>query len=581
MAYLPPWENIIETKKCRLSGQKFFITDKDLEFYDKISPVFGGKKYSIPSPTLCPDERQKRRLSFRNERKLYKRKCDKTGTEIISIYSPEKPCVVYEQKAWWNDNWSPMDYGRNFDFGKGFFEQFKELQIVTPKMNLHLGVNLENSSYMNHGWNNKNCYLCFNTNYCEDAYYNTAIWNCKNLIDCLKTYESELCYYCIDCYECYNTMYSQDCSNCRDSFFLKNCIGCDSCFMCTNQVRSQYKIYNKQYSKSDYKKTIENLFSKTHISTLMDDFQKLKSQSFEISSKNIATENVVWNYLKNSQDCFACFDLFDGQWLRYCDSLMKANDCTDMSYFGTGASNDYECSSSGYNFSRNAFCANSWENISDCYYSTHCINSVSSVFGCSSLKNAHHCILNTAYSVQEYETLCGKIIDHMRSTHEWLEFFPHELSPFGYNETVADEYFPMTESDVRVKGWNWYDGENKNMYIWTHYVPLPISLYDERVVWYDTAKKNIDEVLAWIIECEITKKPFKIIKQELVFYIENSIPIPTKHPDQRHKERMDLRNPRKLCERTCAECQKEIITTYTPDKTEKVICEECYRKLVY
>lgn len=65
---LPPGEQIIETKKCRLSGRDFFVTDKDLEFYDKISPVFGGKKYAIPSPKLCPDERMRRRLSWRNDR---------------------------------------------------------------------------------------------------------------------------------------------------------------------------------------------------------------------------------------------------------------------------------------------------------------------------------------------------------------------------------------------------------------------------------------------------------------------------------------------------------------------------------
>jgi hypothetical protein len=100
-------------------------------------------------------------------------------------------------------------------------------------------------------------------------------------------------------------------------------------------------------------------------------------------------------------------------------------------------------------------------------------------------------------------------------------------------------------------------------------------------VWYEVAQKNIDAVLSGTIVCEVTGKPFKIIRQELAFYIENSLPIPTKHPDQRHKERMDLRNPRTLYERTCAECQKDMITTYAPDRPEKVVCEECYRKMVY
>ncbi|MBU0627024.1 hypothetical protein KKG31_00015 [Patescibacteria group bacterium] len=49
-----------------------------MEFYSKVSPIIAGKKYLIPAPTLCPDCRQQRRISFRNERSLYKRKCDLT-----------------------------------------------------------------------------------------------------------------------------------------------------------------------------------------------------------------------------------------------------------------------------------------------------------------------------------------------------------------------------------------------------------------------------------------------------------------------------------------------------------------------
>ncbi|MCB9806324.1 hypothetical protein H6768_00150 [Candidatus Peribacteria bacterium] len=129
---IPPGEKIIETKKCRLSGKEFFVTDKDIEFYDKVSPIFGGKKCAIPSPTLCSEERLKRRLGFRNERKLYKRKCDLTGKEIISIYSQDKPYSVYEQKAWWSDDWSPLDYGLNFDIERKFFDQMRDLMLTTP-----------------------------------------------------------------------------------------------------------------------------------------------------------------------------------------------------------------------------------------------------------------------------------------------------------------------------------------------------------------------------------------------------------------------------------------------------------------
>ena len=78
----------------------------------------------------------------------------------------------------------------------------------------------------------------------------------------------------------------------------------------------------------------------------------------------------------------------------------------------------------------------------------------------------------------------------------------------------------MTESEVRAKGWNWHT-EDAKVFTGSAYLPLLITEYDERLVGFETAQKNIDAVLAGVIVCEVTKKPFKIIKQELAFYIEN------------------------------------------------------------
>jgi hypothetical protein len=103
-------EKIIQNKQCNQCKSNFEITDKDLEFYEKVSPIFNGEKFNIPTPTLCPDCRQQRRLSFRNERKLYKRKCDATGENIISMYSLDKNLKVYHQDFWWSDKWDVMDY---------------------------------------------------------------------------------------------------------------------------------------------------------------------------------------------------------------------------------------------------------------------------------------------------------------------------------------------------------------------------------------------------------------------------------------------------------------------------------------
>ena len=64
----------MQNKKCKNCDKEFSITDGDIAYYNEIK---------VPAPTFCPDCRQQRRLVWRNERNLYKRKCSATGAEII------------------------------------------------------------------------------------------------------------------------------------------------------------------------------------------------------------------------------------------------------------------------------------------------------------------------------------------------------------------------------------------------------------------------------------------------------------------------------------------------------------------
>jgi len=88
-------------------------------------------------------------MTWRNERKIYKRKCDFSEKDIISIYSSDKFYKVYDQEIWWSDKWDALDYGRDFDFSKSFFEQFGELMKEVPRMSI-FGKNNENNFYTNH-----------------------------------------------------------------------------------------------------------------------------------------------------------------------------------------------------------------------------------------------------------------------------------------------------------------------------------------------------------------------------------------------------------------------------------------------
>src|SRR3990172_12231617 len=98
-------------KHCSISGQEFEVSDEDLKFYEAISPVFNGKNYLIPAPTLCPEERRRRRMAIRNERTYYKRNCDLCKKSFIGAYSPDKPFKVFCSGCWWGDGWDASDYG--------------------------------------------------------------------------------------------------------------------------------------------------------------------------------------------------------------------------------------------------------------------------------------------------------------------------------------------------------------------------------------------------------------------------------------------------------------------------------------
>jgi len=244
----------------------FDITDKDIAFYDKISPVFsspigggkdgGKKKYQIPTPTLCPDCRQQRRLAFRNERSLYKRKCDKTGKNIVSTYSPDKPYKVYDQKERWSDSRNPLEYGKDFDFSRSFLQQFDELYKKVPKSSIIIDDQSENSDYSPYLLAGKNCYLCISGTDLEDCYYCFFTKYSNNCIDCNTSSNCESCYECLDCIDCYMLFYAQNSQNCRHSYFVYDCQNCEFCFGCVGLRNKRYYIYNEACTKGEYEKFI-------------------------------------------------------------------------------------------------------------------------------------------------------------------------------------------------------------------------------------------------------------------------------------------------------------------------------------
>lgn len=133
-------------------------------------------------------------------------------------------------------------------------------------------------------------------------------------------------------------------------------------------------------------------------------------------------------------------------------------------------------------------------------------------------------------------------------------------------------YYPLKKEEVEGRGLIW-DGYEPPQPV----VAQKISAQDLM----DNINDLSDDILNVAIECEISHKLFKITPQEFRFYRQQKIPLPRRHPDQRHLDRFSQRNPRKLWRRQCSKCKKEIWTTYSPERSEIVYCESCYMQAMY
>lgn len=538
-------------KTCSQCGTSFEWTAEDAAFLEKLTPTIAGRRFAIPEPTLCAPCRRIRRYCFRNDRHLYKRKCSKTGWDIISINSPDKPFPVYAIDVWWSDAYDPLEYGRDFDFSRPFFEQFNELSKVCPRPASTV-VNSENCDYTAFTLQSRNCFLTSRLMGSEDIYYSYLAINSRSCIDCYDINQCELCYECIDCGNSYNCVYTERSKGCHDLAFCADMSGSSDCFGCVGLVQKQYYFFNERLEKDEYKKRVAEYLDGSPAS-----YERAKAAFREFQKKcpvralNVFnSENVIGSYVFGSRNVHHSFDIVDSEDIRYSTQSETCKDLMDND-FCTRAEVGYEVLSNGMNrsvyFSYAAIGSNS-----DIYYSMAVYNGNQNLFGCGWMKKNSYCILNKQYTKEEYEVLVPRIIEHMQKTGEWGQFFPITLANVGYNESCAMLLRPLTKEAALAQGYKWHDMEET----------APVQAEGENV-----------------LKCIRTGRVFRLIPQELEFYKKLGLPRPTVHPDVRHEDRLALRNPYMLHETACRRCGKQ---TWTDQSEEKIIyCLECYLREVY
>ncbi|MBI3335493.1 MAG: hypothetical protein HY001_03265 [Candidatus Portnoybacteria bacterium] len=532
-----------EEKKCQNCKNQFMIEPADFAFYEKMQ---------VPPPTFCPECRLQRRTMFRNERVLYGRKCDSCGKDIITVFAPDKPYRAYCSPCWWSDKWDGTEFGQEYDPSQNFFKQLLELSKKVPYMNLVIDYpTMVNAVYVNHVGHLKNCYLCFDSDFSEDAYYSTIMYNCKDSMDLLVADRLELCYGDVNCRRSFKTFFSEDSSDCHEVYFSKNCSGCNNCFGCVNLKNKSYWIFNKPYQKEEYAKKLKEfrLDSFKEVERLKEEihnFWKTQPHKFFHGRRNT---NVSGDYIEESKNAYFVYQVYGAENVKFCQRIMlkPAKDSYDYFEWGNNASRIYEGITVGEGADMVKFSFACWKgNTTEVEYSMY-LFSTAYMFGCVSLKNKKYCILNRQYSKEEFIKLREKIIQDMNANPyidgkgrvwKYGEFFPYDLSLFDYNESTAIQYFPLTKEQALEKGFRWYDAKQSEYPVTLKSNNIPDSIHDIH-----------DTILQDVIDCMTCEWPFRIIKQELLFLRKLGFPIPRKCPNCRHQERMNRMNPPRLWHR--------------------------------
>lgn len=573
---------------CQQCKKEFEIISKDGEFLELLK---------VPDPTFCPQCRLIRRLVFRNDRSLYKRKCDSCKKESIMQYPADSPFTVYCKSCWYSDSWDGTQYGREYDFSKPFFVQIRELMLAVPRLGLiHQNENI-NSEYTNRIADSKNCYLVFSSTAPEDCRYSAWANYSKNCQDCYATIKSERCFDCIDSTNSYRLAFSSECINCRDSWFLHNCQNVNNSFGCVNLRNKQYCFFNEQLTKEEYERKLAelDLGSAQAVQRVREKFETFKKQFIVPALVTRRSISSTGNWLEDCKDATGSFNCQNNEHIRHCFSVYTGKDIMDHSHWSGGSERTYECSSVGFGCSNVHFAFECWTQLMDSEYTMNCLKS-KNLFGCSGVRNKQYCILNKEYSKEEFEVLLPKIKKHMDEmpyidlagrVFKYGEFFPYEISAFAYNEALVHEFFPITKEEASAMHLPWRDTKEKS-----YQITIPSHAVPDRI------SEVTDKILQDIIGCahagDCTHQcttAFRLIPEELQMYKQDNLPLPTVCSNCRHFERLAKRNPMKLWSRTCqcdkthphhsnSVCSNTFETSYAPDRPEKVYCIECYQQEV-
>lgn len=501
---------------CKISGEKFMVSEHEIELRKK----FG---FGESLPAISPRERFKQLGAFWPMWALHKRECDKTGKTIISIFDKDCKYPVWHRDEWVAHSDPPS---RDFDFERPFFEQAYELFTASPIPHNFQSNNI-NCEYTDDWYHSKNCYLCHSGQSNESCRY---CYGCDQLKDVhygVFSFTSELCLDIINCTSCFNGKFLLNCKNIYDSSFLYDCRDSSDCLFSFNLRNKKYCFANQQLTKEAFEKKKAEWDL-----TSMDVYEHAKRYFMQMMHETAwhralqidRCENSSGCYIRDSKDCENCY------------MLSNHENCSNVSFSGphaktaldalgtVGSELTFMCSLPVYSyFARFCFSVDHCRYVDYSAYLQNC----QYCFGCCGLFGKKYCILNKPHTPEAYEKMVGRIIEHMKKTGEYGEFFPDYFPPNPYEESYSGFHFPKSD------------------------------------------------------ESPLLSRPFEVQKGDIEFAKKINGPLPNSYYIKRIQENFKwMPFSGELRDTHCAHCRSATQTNWPENFDARILCENCYLKLV-
>ncbi|MDP2630810.1 MAG: hypothetical protein Q8P56_05395 [Candidatus Uhrbacteria bacterium] len=542
---------------CPITGLSFEHHELERRHYER---------FGFPVPDIHPIARFVSRLCHGNNWSLYWTVDARTGKKLLSCHDPKDGEQIVDHHYWMSDEFDAREYGREFDFSRGFFEQYFEMVRSIPKPNVTI-VNCTNVEYANHVFNSKNCYLCFICLNSENILYSFRSRNSRDCLYIMNSRSCELCYQCIHCTECYDVQFAEFSSHCSASRFLSNCNDCIDCYQCANLKSKQYCIQNIQYTKDGYEAKMKEIDLSSYVQ-----FQKecerwqafLATQPIQ-AERNIGCEDSTGTFMTNCQSCIFCSNLTNSE-----NCVNSFGNNTTEGCDTAGENSQYGLMNVGFIESQNVAYTLVAEHCYAIQYSQYMIQS-HDCFGCYGLHKVSFCILNKEYAPEEYNRLQERIAEHMKKTGEWGKFFPPQYSPFFYDDTNAAGVLASEFDDcdmvalaigMRVRDTK---GEKNHDAVGTAQMS-------------DRCDEYSDSALGTVWACEKSGAAYKVTSQELRLYQRMRVPVPRIS----WRAQFELYSPMMYPvphKAACVRCGKDIYSYIHPRKTaRKIFCDSCFEE---